>query len=161
MTRTSRIAGAAFLVGGVLLALGLFVGPGVGDAWWIGIPADLAIAVGFGALAAAAPNGVARVGFVMAAVGFAGLAFEVLLPLVFAIIVALVAAIGAVTGAIAARSRRAASIALLVTAIVFALQILAWLAGGILDPVRGALQLAVILGFVVTGVLFLVPRRAR
>lgn len=157
----ARVAGIGFLVGGLLLAVGLFVGPGVGDAWWIGIPADLALAVGFVALAVQAPNGAARVGFGMAAVGFAVLALELVLPLVIAIIAGLVAAIGAVVGAIAARSRRAAAVVLLVTVIAFALQILAWLVGGILDPVRGGLHLAVILGFVATGVLFLTSRRAR
>jgi hypothetical protein len=160
-------AGISFIVAGALILLGVILGvAAIGGGSWLTVLAYLAIAVGFAILAIGSiANVIARIALIVAAIGWALLAFSaagVGAPAEVLSIAALLAAIGGVIGAIVLYTGREitdrSAVAFIVTTILAAIILLL---PALLAPLGVLVPILLGIGFIITGVLFHWVQRGR
>lgn len=156
-------AGVAFVVAGALILLHyiLTLASVTATGGWLLFLAYLAIAVGFILLAiGSVANLVARIALIVGGVGWAlfALGYVVALPAGVGIVAALAAAAGGVVGAIVLYTGKEitnrSAVAFIVTTIVAAIILLAWVAAMALGVFGTLLWIVFGVGLVLTGVLF-------
>ncbi|WP_395640296.1 hypothetical protein [Pseudolysinimonas sp.] len=155
-------AGIAFIVAGALLLLATLLGfAAVGTGPWLGLLANLALAVGFAVLAVGSvANVVARVALIVAAVGFLLIALSTIvsLPAPIGTIAIVAAAIGGLVGAIVLYTGKEitdrSAVAFIVTMAIYAAIVLFGLAAVPLGILGNLLSIAFAVGLILTGLLF-------
>jgi hypothetical protein len=163
ISRSRRAAaGIAFVVAGALLLLNAVLGfAAVAGFGWLGVLANLALAVGFAILAlGSVANVVARIALIVAAVGFFLIALGgvVGLPAPIGTLAVIAAAAGGLVGAIVLYTGKEitdrSAIAFIVTMAVYAAIVVFGLAGVPLGIVGNLLGIVFPIGLILTGILF-------